>query len=132
VAPIAVALVAGASVVSANGTVKVLATESPYVSDAVVKPSAVEFLMTGGDFMKHLRWRHWGSRHARAKGTYYLVSCEPTCANPTTRKTRGTLVLSDIVACRGVRLYRRAKAMYYAHGRWRKSHNLGPPPNPCS
>jgi len=111
--------------------VKVLPTAGPpKISQAHVKPEALEWLMTG-DYLTGLHWRHWATRRAAGRGTYHLNRCDPSCGGGPYVTIRGQLTLSHIVTCHGVRLYTTATARYLHHHRWRKATGLGEPPNPC-
>jgi hypothetical protein len=127
----AAVLVPATSLAADRAPVKVLPTAGPpKISQAQIKPEALEWLMTG-DYLTGLRWHRWAERRATARGTYHLNRCDPSCGGGPYVTMRGQVTLSHIVTCHGVRLYTRATARYLAHHRWRKATGLGEPPNPC-
>jgi hypothetical protein len=56
-----------------------------------------------------LRWEGWGSPGARARGRVTTLVCDPSCAGGKIERTSGTVVLGQIVSCRGRRFYSRAR-----------------------
>ena len=113
-----------------SAVVKVIPTADPALSQAKVRPRAVEFLMSG-DYMTRLRWGSWGRTRAHAVGVYSLNLCN-SCAAGHVRRMPGRLILSRIVRCKGVRLYTAAEAQYLYRRRWRVARGLGQPTGPCS
>jgi hypothetical protein len=125
--------VVGTATIPAEATdargVRVVATADSSLSEAKVRPLAVEFLMTG-DYMTRLRWRSWARARAEASGIYNMNLCNP-CAAGHIRRMVGRLTLSRIITCKGVSLYTKAQAKYFYRGRWRVASGLGQPADPC-
>jgi hypothetical protein len=126
----AVAALALAAPLAADAANPVLVVPAPYAQPhrAVQRPTAVEFTMTGGDFIDHLHWISWGGSRAIATGTVHRVNCKPDCASSGVTKHAGRLVLSKICHTGGHAYYTRATYTYTSGGRSHRGANLGEPP----
>jgi hypothetical protein len=80
------------------------------LGDPEVKPKRIFTAYSSAAYLDKLRWKHWGTRHAVAKGV--LISDCASCSPPARRKV--TLRLSGFVTCDEdptLRTYRRAIAI---------------------
>jgi hypothetical protein len=127
----ALVVAAGAGTASAAAT-WVLPTPYDPTRPAEQRPEAVQFLMTGGDWMTGLHWRSWGGKRAVATGTAHIRHCDPNCAQGFAEDLPGRLVLSGVCTRGGRRYYTRGAYTYKRGRRTISSAALGQPGCPQS
>ena len=68
----------------------------------------------GGFYVKHLEWSKWHRDRARARGTYHMNDCKPSCAGGTFHTRPGTLILRRPEMCPDIdkKVFTRATVIY--------------------
>jgi hypothetical protein len=85
----------------ASASARVYAID-PLTHKLKVKPATLSF----SDLeMTDLRWRHWGTRVARARGISRILTCSPSCGTGGAETTATTVKLSRIRRHNGKRRY---------------------------
>ena len=131
VAGLAVGLLGLLAATQVVAAVKVFPLSDPAGAPAQAKPNAIEWFMSGGDWIDHLHWNSWAGPKARGHGTYHVMHCTPSCAQGHATERPGRIVLSQIHSCSGQRYYTHGTAKFKVNGSWRKAHNLGQPQLPA-
>jgi hypothetical protein len=77
-------LSASASAYASAGTPPVLYNGSLGWHNADTRPGTIDVGLGGAPSAHGLRWSGWNSKNARATGTLWIDSCDPTCAQGST------------------------------------------------
>ena len=112
-------LVIAAVVVAVMVPLAGAAKEPTYVSHNCtgekVEPGKIMFACAdGGFYVNDLEWSVWTRDRARARGTYHMNDCKPSCAGGTFHERTGTLILRRPRRCPDIDklVFRRAKVLY--------------------